>query len=334
MKLWLYLIITLLTTSLSSCVSEEATNDADGDLDQITEDGDSELSEAENQVDGDDTIADGDADFEPESDWAEGDISCQGVCKGDEPTVCIEGNLCVCDATLGELKEKNCDKICNDAGLGESSGCEFDNILGSYSCSCDIPSQSCEADIIINALPYTHEGSTSNDSNNFGLMESCFDWGVMGPDVIYSITLEKNNTIDISLKPQKNTSYDPSLIISASCSNLSVCLAGSDNKWSGEEEELQFTAPENGTYFIVVDSGYDIGTSESKGRYDLAIEGEMSAIEDGDDDNDADEIIDGDTEDEFPTDGDDDIAENSELEESETDIVENSDSEFEFEAEE
>lgn len=279
------LIALVVSVSVFSCFGENSSNVADGD---VLIDGDSDKDDSQT-TDGDSTQID--SDLESEFDWAEDDISCLGSCLNSVPDICMNGQLCVCNHDSGQLEEHSCDDVCEEAGLGASTGCGYNTNLGVYNCTCEIPVKQCDADLIIDQLPFEDSNTTKDKENNFGLLSSCFEWGVIGPDVIYSIRLDKGNSIEATVQVMFGSEYDPSLIVAKSCSNSSTCLRGSDSHWSNESEKVTFTADENGVYFIVVDSGYNPNVVESSGSYVLNVTGTMYNTVDGDEDT----VVDGDT---------------------------------------
>jgi hypothetical protein len=110
-------------------------------------------------------------------------------------------------------------------------------------------------------------GSSIYGGNNYdlGLEESeCTGLSQGGPDVAYSITLTAGQQVHAELLPG-----DPALDISLSvvgpgdatvCDAMPLdCLRGADQPFPGEAENLDFTAPSAGTYYLLVDTWQDGG---------------------------------------------------------------------------
>lgn len=260
-------------------------------------------------VDGDAMGMDGDSsDAEMDSEAAEAN-KCIGACSDSAPLACFGQQLCICNK--GVYRLRTCDEICRQNGLGEALDCDYDNEQSAYSCFCSEPNKVCKADFSIEGLPYTMFGDTSEAQNNFGVFQSCFDWGVMGPDQIFEIHLYEGNEIEVTVAPV-DMNYDPAIVVALSCSNLSSCHLGRDNNSAGEPEVLNFKAESEGMYFIAVDSGYQPEALEAKGQYVLTVTGRIADHTDGDADS-----VDGDAD--LEKDGDADVEQEGEGAESDED---------------
>lgn len=277
-------------------------------------DGDNSDNDGLDQSDGD--LADGDAmgadgdSSEAEMDWEATEVNkCIGACSDPAPLACFGQQLCICNK--GVYRLRTCDEICRQNGLGEALDCDYDNEQSVYSCFCSEPNKVCKAEFSIDGLPYTMFGDTSEAQNNFGVFQSCFDWGVMGPDQIFEIYLYEGNEIEVTVAPV-DMNYDPAIVIALSCSNLSSCHLGRDNNLAGEPEVLNFKAKSEGRYFIAVDSGYQPEALEAKGQYVLTVTGRIADHTDGDADS-----VDGDAD--IEKDGDADVEQEGEGSESDED---------------
>ena len=104
-------------------------------------------------------------------------------------------------------------------------------------------------------------GTTSNAMNDYDPRAGgCAGAAQASGDVTYSVTLAAGERLQATLA----AAWDASLYVVTDCSNVpATCVAGQDD---GNPEEVDFTAPGAGTYFIIVD-GYATGG----GSFDLAV---------------------------------------------------------------
>ncbi len=102
---------------------------------------------------------------------------------------------------------------------------------------------------------YTDSATTTGGSDNSDLdteIANCLQTPAPGPDAIYAIDLEYQDTIWITLS-DVGDDFDPILYISNVCANPTVCNTGADNGGINAGEQLSFEAPADGTYYIVID---------------------------------------------------------------------------------
>ena len=90
----------------------------------------------------------------------------------------------------------------------------------------------------------------ANDYNEDG---NCGLWGSPGADMVYTVCLEAGGTIDIT-QTSTDGSSDLFLWMVTDCSDLTTCVAGSDNCCAGADEYFTYTSVAGGTYYIIVDS--------------------------------------------------------------------------------
>ncbi len=123
-----------------------------------------------------------------------------------------------------------------------------------------------------------------------------------GEDVIYEITLEEGDTVTIWLGPDSDV--DGALAIISACLNDQECFDSAEEDGEGGEEQIVFTAPEDGTYIIVVETMGDPGEHTliiAEGS-DIDIDSDSDSDSDSDGDSDAD--IDTDADSDSDSDGD------------------------------
>ncbi len=273
-----YCFLLLAMLLLMGCNGDDNESTSDGD----SVDGDSREQEIEPPMsDGDldsnpETPVDGDAEMAdwnyPPGDWDGEPFSCSGTCQAQDPTVCFDLELCVCEE--GQFVLRNCDSICAERNGGLATGCSYDPDTGMDDCLCNPAWKPCQADGWITELPFSVSDDTFEAGDDFRVQTSCFDWGVMGEDHVYAIDMRSGDSLRAELTPLSEE-YDPALLIASECSNLAVCLEGSDRNWAGKTETLSFTATERGRYFLVVDAGYQTNTERSHGAYELNVTGEL-----------------------------------------------------------
>ncbi len=102
---------------------------------------------------------------------------------------------------------------------------------------------------------FTETASTVGAANHSEIDTSqpnCLGTATPGPDKIYAIHLQYQQEIQITLS-DVGDDFDPLLYISSLCGKPVICRSGSDEGGINEGEQIFFTAPANGTYYIVVD---------------------------------------------------------------------------------
>lgn len=108
-------------------------------------------------------------------------------------------------------------------------------------------------------VPGTATGDTTwaTNQSSFPLAQSCTGYFVDGGDLFHAVTLTQGTTIQATLTP--GPGFDAALYVVDGC-GAAACLAGSDRPGAGASETLTFTAPANGTYYLVVDGAASGGT--------------------------------------------------------------------------
>lgn len=114
-------------------------------------------------------------------------------------------------------------------------------------------------------LPADVSGDTrwAENSSSFPLSQSCTGYWLDGNDTFFSVSLAAGQTIVATLAPEAG--YDGALYVIGDCA-APVCLAGVDGAPKGGGETLRFTAPQAGTYRLVVDG------AAGGGRYRLTVQ--------------------------------------------------------------
>jgi hypothetical protein len=106
-------------------------------------------------------------------------------------------------------------------------------------------------------------GNTQTAVNDYSQSNSCTGYASTGPDIVYRVPLSAGDRLRASLQP--NTSWDASLYLVTSCSNVAQsCVAGQDN---GNPEVVDYVAAQAGDHFLIVD-----GYGSAGGAYTLTIE--------------------------------------------------------------
>ena len=152
------------------------------------------------------------------------------------------------------LGDRQCDGISQDAQVCNSFG-KFEQVTCDYGCMegvCQLPQgEACSSAIVVTpGVPV--QGNLADYSINHPRSSgSCPNTGSgssSGKDVVYKVTAQENDIIDVTL----DASFDSVITISGSCdaedNELGACLAGRDG---GNPERLTFAAPADGDYFIV-----------------------------------------------------------------------------------
>lgn len=117
-----------------------------------------------------------------------------------------------------------------------------------------------DATPILSSAPVAGDTSWAYNDSEYPLNQSCTGYLLGGKDVFYAVDLTKDQSITIRVDPEPG--YDVAVYVRGSCDQGAVCLAGKDAALKGGEEILSFTAPEDGTYFIVVDGASGGGAFE------------------------------------------------------------------------
>ncbi len=116
------------------------------------------------------------------------------------------------------------------------------------------PETDCSNPIVVDAVPYTHTGSTEGTGNNYG-SQSCNSYYGGGNDVVYRLDADQAGRYNITVQ-NTSTSYYGFIgwfvKEDGLCSNTStwVACAVSDE---GTTASGYFDAPSPGTYYIIID---------------------------------------------------------------------------------
>ncbi|RPJ42775.1 MAG: hypothetical protein EHM19_09905 [Candidatus Latescibacterota bacterium] len=122
--------------------------------------------------------------------------------------------------------------------------------------------------------PFHLSYSTSCASNDYDLPSgnACTGWTSSGNDLVYVVCLSPGGTLDVT----QEGDYDMSLYLVTDCSDLSTCVAGSDNCCDGADETIFYASAAGGTYYLIVDgfnaSGSGILHGEVTGCCETAVE--------------------------------------------------------------
>ncbi|TXD36373.1 hypothetical protein FRC96_09850 [Lujinxingia vulgaris] len=173
-----------------------------------------------------------------------------------ESPQCQAGETACVDAqTLG---------VCNDERSGfVDYACEGGCVEG----ACTSP----RGDICDDRITLSSSGTTTGDlatlTNTLNLAyPSCTGFDTPGPEALFELTLQAGEGVDAVARNIEGAQADLALYVLDQCGDAESCLAGQD-AFGGVDETLSFTAPESGTYILVVDS-YD---AETAGRFELEV---------------------------------------------------------------
>lgn len=117
-------------------------------------------------------------------------------------------------------------------------------------------------DVCSEAFPVRSSGSYTGDTrtgtDDYRDVSSCTGNRQQGDDIVYRVDLQAGDRIRATLAPEGASTHDLSLYLLSDCANPSrSCVAGSDR---GNPEEIDFTTPTAGDFFVVVD-GFPAGGS-------------------------------------------------------------------------
>lgn len=120
------------------------------------------------------------------------------------------------------------------------------------------------------AIPILASGPVDGDTtwarndSSYDIGESCTGYLLGGNDVFYSVGLSAGQTITVTVTPEPG--YDVAVYVRESCAAGASCLEGVDAELKGGAEVLDFTAPSDGTYLIVVDGAVGGGAFQIEVR--------------------------------------------------------------------
>jgi hypothetical protein len=135
-----------------------------------------------------------------------------------------------------------------------------------YECSQSCSNGQCKpqtGEVCVDAIPLedgdSYSGSYSDfssDLNPGAGANSCIKYrfgGQDGQDAVFSVELEKGELLDAELDTSE---FSPGMYVLESCLGRASqeCLVGAE-----DSEQLEFYAPEDGTYYLVVDKGSTFG---------------------------------------------------------------------------
>lgn len=139
---------------------------------------------------------------------------------------------------------------------------------GDYSLTVNVSAAPIPNDTCMGAVDVTAGGVFSGDTTNAmgdytpitSGLGGCTGFTAASRDVTYSVNLQAGERLQASLA----ATWDSSLYLVTDCADTqNSCVAGQDN---GNPEEVDFTAMNAGTYFIIVD-----GFASARGPFDLSV---------------------------------------------------------------
>lgn len=138
---------------------------------------------------------------------------------------------------------------------------------GTYTLTISISAVPISNDVCAGAVDVTAGGSfagdTTNATNDYNPgANGCTGYQEASSDVAYRVSLAAGERLQASL----SATWDAALYLVSDCANVTgTCLTGQDN---GNPEEIDFTAPTAGTYFMIVDGW---GTARGTFALDVSI---------------------------------------------------------------
>ena len=115
----------------------------------------------------------------------------------------------------------------------------------------------------------TFSGSNECAANDYDVLSDCIEYATGGADVVYAITVNDGDTVDLVLTPL--STWDPALYVVSDCGDAAgTCLGGADAGLNGDPEYATLTFACAGTYYIMADSWYGTPTY-GEGDFDLDV---------------------------------------------------------------
>lgn len=113
----------------------------------------------------------------------------------------------------------------------------------------------------------TTASTTAGLANDFGAELDCLAWSLAGPDAVFRVEADAGEAVEIALDAP---GFDGALLVLADCADPTTTLACADAGLEGEPEDLAFVAPDDGSYWVVVDA-YTFGEVEPGGPFTLTL---------------------------------------------------------------
>jgi|GEM_PF-1416032 len=167
------------------------------------------------------------------------------------------------------LSSCGANQVCGDDGCGNEcgGGCGAGTQCSADQTTCEpLEGDTCSNPILVDTLPFTYDGATTNASNSFELLDgacSTLGWGAASGDIVFEFT--PTVTAYYPIDADYDVYWDHVLYVGTSCGDVteSTCVASSD---PGSVEPLLEAGT---TYYIVID-GYSDTTSQS-GNYTFTV---------------------------------------------------------------
>ncbi len=125
--------------------------------------------------------------------------------------------------------------------------------------TCQVPTPPPANDQCAGALPIecgaiNVSGSTQFATNDYSPTTStggCTGYAAVGKDVVYMLNVAGGDSLSVAY----TSVADGSIYLITDCANPSTsCVAGADDALSGAAEQLDFTFPSSGVYYLVLDN--------------------------------------------------------------------------------
>ncbi len=174
-------------------------------------------------------------------------------------------DLCVPSCTAADGTAINCgDDQCGSV-CGTCAETEICNTSGQ--CESANDGDNCGNPFVVDSLPYSYDGDTSNFSNalSYGDGEctgETYGEGESANDNVFMYEAMSDTSLTVTLSP--DTGMDSALYVVTDCDNVGTSCIGADEGIGSEE--VKFSAVSGTTYYIVVD-----GYGSNSGSYNLSV---------------------------------------------------------------
>lgn len=191
----------------------------------------------------------------------------------DHPfSVDIEVRPSACTPGLNQCSDPNTREYCDEFGTLQTEDCYF----GCNAGACEPPTN----DTCSMPVDATGGGTFTMPIDDFTndydpTSSGCTGWAAAGPDAMFMVSAAAGDIISVQLQ---GASMDSSLYVTSTCGDVTTCLAGADSTGTGSVEEVMFSAPAAGDYFIYADV---FGTT-STGDFTLDVTQETPICTSGD----------------------------------------------------
>jgi hypothetical protein len=138
---------------------------------------------------------------------------------------------------------------------------------GSFTLDIDLTeagNDDCSLPTLLPTAPATYQGDLTGLANDYDptVGTSCINGAAPGPDAVYRLTLDANETLTATLLPTGNPGWDGVLyVMTDGCADPSACAAGADAALENGQEVLSYTATANAEQVHLVVDALTTGTT-------------------------------------------------------------------------